>query len=202
MSTLVERLKDEAKEEVRMEAIAKQMHERMAPPGSFNLPPLLEERRWRYGIPDNAFRVQASFERLLVWPIEPIEMASISSGAGIVIPDQVRERMKSGSPRGVIVSAGLKALDALRTNGMDIGHVVLYTHYVIGTYPVMYADGKELKLLIMTAGDITGSEDTMEAIKAGKMEIRWNPATNEHGYAAPGADHLLSPVIPHLKESI
>ncbi len=173
---------------------AAMLKKRMARKGALKLDALLEARRLEYGIPDGAFRVQASFERIIVYNIPPAEQASAESSI-IQMTDKTKERMKDASPRGIIVSAGLEALDSLRTNGMDLGHIVLYTHYVIGTTPVEFIDGKEIKVFIMHAGDITGSEDTAAAIRSGEMEIVWNG--EQHVYRRKGEKAKPKvPVVP------
>ena len=172
------------------------MKKRIAKRGSLGLPPLLEKRRLQHLIPDGAFRVQASFERVLVYEMAPAEQASMESSL-IQLTDKTKDRLKDSSPRGIIVSAGLAALDSLRTNGMDLGHIVLFTHYVIGTVPIEYIEGKEITVKIMHAGDITGSEDTAEAVRKGELEIAWNDEGKFHEYRRKGDKRKSrEPIVP------
>lgn len=192
--TLIDRAVNFDKEVAR---VAKKVKAKMSRRGSLGLPPLLEKRRLEHLIPDGAFRVQAAFERVLVYEIAPAEQASIESGAGLIIPGTAKDKLRDSSPRGIIISAGLAALDALNTNGIDLGHIVLFTHYVIGTTPVEYIDGKELKIKIMQAGDITGSEDTALALRSGQLKIVWNKEERCYVYRKTGkkGDPKL-PIVP------
>lgn len=198
-STLIERA-------LKAEDMAKQneaaYRARMAPPGGLGLSPLLDQRRLEYAIPDGAFRVQAAFERVLVWDIAPAEMASMQSST-IIAPVSAQERIKGRSPRGIIVSAGAVALDALRSNGIDLGHIVLTTHYVIGCTPVEYINGIEVTINIMQAGDITGSEDTAQMLREGSLRLEWLPDLKMHAYRwADGSHACTPPLVPWTPKSI
>src|SRR5690349_8585987 len=84
------------------------------------LGPLVEQKRWRYGIPDEAFFNQcAAFNKVLVSQI-PEEESDTYEGTVILKTEVTKKRELVEAPRGVIVSAGLQALDELRSNGIDI----------------------------------------------------------------------------------
>lgn len=140
---------------------------RMSPPGALNLPDLLEARRLEYAIPDGAFAVQASFDRILIWQITDVKKDW--SEAGLIIPDTAQDRLKKEAPRGILVSAGLSALDSLVSNGYQLGHIVRFLHlapYVVRCETIRGAD---YYTRVMDAGDLFGSEDLSEQIRNGDL---------------------------------
>lgn len=143
----------------------------MSPAGALNLPPLIDARRLEYGLPDSAFSVQASFETVYVWQIPIYSGDTFSASSKILKPDQTKSREAKESPRGIIVSAGLTALDALRSHGMDVGHIV--TIIKLAPYRVYFdiRGGKQDNLLDLRVGDIHGSLDTSELLRAGKLRV-------------------------------
>ena len=129
-----------------------------APAGTLGLPPLLDEKRCRYGIPNEAWSGQAMFNKILVWQV-PID-ESITYGSGIIQKtDAARRRELMEAPRGVIVSAGLVALDELRSHGADIGHTVTFTHLAPFRKYLGTICGREASLVILHAADVFASEE-------------------------------------------
>lgn len=155
--------KDELKKAVEQTAKIK---EKMAPPGMLRLPELLERRRLEYGIPDSAFRVQAAFNRLFIHKIEDVMFRSGRYGedSRIELPDSTKKALLNMAPRGIIISAGLGALDTLRDHGMDVGHIVTINR--VSPWRVIYdiIGGEQFSYLIVQDRDISGSEDTAEAL--------------------------------------
>ncbi len=172
------------------------IEENFSPPGTLGLPPLLDDKRCKHGIPDSAWKSQAVFNKILVWQI-PVDGSETYGGGVIVKTEAQKKRELSEAPRGVIVSAGLQALDELRSHGVDIGHTVFFTHLAPFRKRLPPIAGKEPSLVILHAGDIFDSEELAEKLKArvcrviskevdgvishfycdenGKM---WNPAQN------------------------
>src|SRR5688500_8982884 len=85
----------------------------LAPPGSLGLPPLLEEKRLRYEIPDACFKWHASYDRCFAYQV-PAEKENFH-GTSIIAPETTRDYEARVTPKMVLVSAGLKALDNLRS---------------------------------------------------------------------------------------
>lgn len=166
------------------EAIAK----RMAPPGALGLPKLLDERRLRYGMCDKVFELQAAYDRVLLWQIEP----SFSDGekygdTSIYMPDSAKRRVREEAPRGVIVSAGLRALDSLRSNGMDVGHIVSFVRLSPWRLPMDMIAGVPQYVMILRDSDIVGSEDTAAALRSGELAVGAEP---DHFYLGRGVPQL------------
>lgn len=166
---------------------------RMSAPGALGLPPLLDQRRLRYGIPDEAFEAQAAFNIILMWQIEPLHVQRRVEREGesaigrigdtmIIAPESSQKSLKNESPRGVIVSAGLSALDNLRSNGIDLGHIVNFIRlspwrYVMGNY-----GGTDQHIMILRDGDIIASEDVRQAIAGKKVDVTWDAESKQHLY--------------------
>lgn len=140
----------------------------MSPPGALGLPPLLEARRLEWHIPDGAFRLAPLYDRVYVYQIPTY----IRGKKGLIhIPETKKKGELRSNPRGILVAAGLLALDAIRSNGMDLGHVIRHTHVNPWRLIIDYADGQEYEMQVMTAGNLTGSEDLADVLKSGAMRI-------------------------------
>lgn len=150
----------------------KTLRDRMSPPDALGLPPLLEKKRWKHGIPDEAFTtMHATFDRIFVVQVEEIEGETYGEESRIIRADTTRSRQKNEAPRGVIVSAGLLALDEMRSNGIDVGHTVVFMR----NYPfrIIYTAiaGVDMHLVVLRAGDIAGSMDLAESLKQSNVSI-------------------------------
>lgn len=165
----------ETKEETRLRLLAKHM----APKGSLGLPPLLDERRIEFGITNGAFTRQATFDRMLIWQI-PMQKGEKFNDSSLFMPESTQMRERNKAPHGIIVSAGLKALDILISNGMGLGHKVLFA--ATAPYHVRYdvIEGREFHLIILVAGDIFGSEDLATNLRTRKVRIMQNPAQKDY----------------------
>lgn len=142
----------------------------MAPPGALNLPALLEERRVQYGLPDHLFDAQASFGFVLVYQIT--RLSGETYGDSRIVRTQAnQDREAKEAPRGIVVSAGLDALDKLRSNGIDLGHIVLFSRSVPYRASMGIAGLKEQHLIVLQAGDIFASEDTATAMFEGHAKV-------------------------------
>lgn len=142
----------------------------MSPEGSLGLPELLDKRRLEFGIPDDAFRAQAAFERIYIWQLAT-EVETYGRNSRIVIPDEYASKRRDSTPRGVVLSAGLRALDVLRSNGMDVGHIVRFIRYTPFKMTLAIIDGLHFDVLVMNVGDITGSEDLRDKLRSGLLEV-------------------------------
>jgi hypothetical protein len=172
--------------------------EKMSPAG-FVAHELLDLRRRQFGIPDSAFRVQAAFNMVYVHQIQDVMFEKGTYGdSKIIIPKNYEDSKKKSAPRGIIVSAGLNALDILRSNGMDLGHIINYVR--VAPFRLQYdiAGGEVLHLLTLHVGDIYGSEDTATALRERRIALTRDQDVNGviiHRYR--GADGVaLEPETP------
>lgn len=162
----------------------------MSPPGQLGLPSLLEARRLEFGITDGAFTLQPMYQRVLLFQI-PIHVEEPSL---ISRTERQKKNDLRTAARGIVVSAGLQALDILRSNGCDIGHIVRYTHVNPWRHEIDYCEGKSFELMIVNAGDVNVSEDLAETLRGGVVKIR---RTDEGEHRLVDEDGLIwDPVLP------
>jgi hypothetical protein len=146
----------------RAEQAAKQVLELRKHISPLETPPvpmnrLLNERRHKYLIPDEAFEYAATFDRILVWQVSRHEEGK--KGGLIYMPDATDMREREQACLGVVVAAGLRALDELKSNGVDLGHLVAHARNVIFRLPFATIGGKDCHLVVLTAGEIIASCD-------------------------------------------
>jgi co-chaperonin GroES (HSP10) len=148
------------------------IREHMSPPGELGLCPALEAQRLKYGITDAFFKVQASFDRIFVFPIDAEEgdKAEKTTG-GIYKPATTKLRDKQEGNRGVLISAGLTAMDRLMSHGIEIGDIVITNKNVPFARRCESISNEALHYLVMRDGDLAGSETLMERIRAGKQRV-------------------------------
>jgi hypothetical protein len=144
----------------------------MSPPGALNLPPLLEAHRLKYGITDGFFKVQASFDRIFVFPLDAEDgEKAVKTTGGIYKPAVTMLRDKQEGNRGVLISAGLTAADRLKSHGIEIGHIVITNKNVPFARRCESIGEQALHYLVMRDGDLAGSETLMEELRAGKKQV-------------------------------
>lgn len=184
----------EAREREQSERRTKMLMSRMAPRGALGLPALLEARRWEYGITDGAFDRQAVFDRVFILQIAMQKGNTYEPESKIVMPDSVKQKEKNKAPHGIIVSAGLTALDQLRSHGIDLGHKVLFCHSA--PYHIRYdiLDGEEQHLIILLAADIIGSQDLAANLKS--RNVRYLARRNETSVEHTFIDENGNPWLP------
>jgi hypothetical protein len=145
------------------------------------LGPLVEKKRWLYGIPDMAFFNQSpAFNKILVAQIPEVgEESDVYAGTNIIKTEIAKKRDLVEAPRGVIVGAGLQALDELRSNGIDIGHTIGFTRLAPFRRRAGVIAGQPILLVVLLAGDVVDSEDLGEMLRQRKCRVVAKP--NEEG---------------------
>jgi hypothetical protein len=142
---------------------------------------------------------QAVFDRVLVWQVpEPWYGGETFEGTNLVKAVSTKTRHEQDTPRGIIVSAGLNALDVLRSQGMDVGHVVHFCVNSLYRRPLDDHDTKHMALL--RVGDIVDSEDLAEALDQDACSVEF--VDNEHRIVWHGASESLpapSPKLPWME---
>jgi hypothetical protein len=154
----------------------------MSPPGTLKLPPLLEERRWEYGITDGAFAFQPFHDRIALHQTPQWKGEASSPEGEIVLAPIGKKRERESNPEGVLVGAGLQALDELRSNGIDLGHQVTFIRQAPWRKRVDLVDGHEYHVLLLRVGDLIGSLDLANFLREGRVKIGFDEKTNEHYY--------------------
>jgi hypothetical protein len=161
--------------------IADELEKSLQPLGYFNVPPLLDARRLEYGIPNGAFEQFPAFDKVYIWQANLTERRTYSDGGSIVKPDAVVAHDRNTAPRGIIVSAGLQALDSLASTGISLGHMVRFKKFSPFIQPIDEIRGVVLTVMVIRDGDIVSSEDLATAYHARKVRVI-NVATETGGY--------------------
>ncbi len=138
---------------------------------SLNLPPLLEKARQEWQMIDAVFSRQAAFDRVYVYQIPEHKAETFMEGGAIIMPDASKSSRRYHAARGVVVSAGLSALDTLRSNGMDLGHTINFIANAPYRIEVDFVAGKAVEILPMNVGDLIGSEELATLLLSGVVKI-------------------------------
>jgi len=160
---------------------------RMSPPGALGLPPLLEKHRLKYGIPDGAFASQALFDRIHVFPIDHGEGEAVEkTTGGIIKPTTTKLKDKQEGNRGVLISAGLTAMDRLMSHGVELGDIVVTNKNVPFARRCEELSNFTMFYLVMREADLASDESLMERIRAGEQKIVevGDPYAYEHQVAS------------------
>lgn len=163
---------------------------------------LIERRRHEKGIIDEAFRFSAVYDRIFVWqlPLEEGLGGRFSKDSPLYMPDNVKKRSREEAARGIIVSAGPKAMDILVSNAMVPGTVITHVKNVPWRIPIGKLLGKDIYLFSMNVGDIVGNEDIARAERAGEIELRLDSTSNEHFYFHTKTGERWNPLMPWIPE--
>jgi hypothetical protein len=135
-------------------------------------PSLLDKRVAQYGIP--MWPGEATFARILVYriPDKAASRKTFVEGGIVEMIDTTKSNEEFRSPRGIIVSAGLQAMDILRGNGMQLGEMIWMSSHTPWRFKVdTRKNGSDVEFFFMQAGDVTLSEDLLASRKAGKVRV-------------------------------
>lgn len=165
--------------------------ERMSPPGALNLPPLLEQNRLKYGIPDGFFKSQALFDRIFVFPIDQFDgIDTLTDGSPIQRPNLTKLKDLQEGNRGVLISAGLTAADRLMSHGVELGSVITTNKNVpFARRCERLADGTEMFFLVMREADLAGSETLAQQIREGEKRIEDAGDAGEYSHQVAANDN-------------
>ena len=163
------------------ERVAPDVRQKQAKPGSLGLPELLDRRRIEYAIPDGFFQEQACFDRVFLFQVRLAGRETFADGGKVILSQMGKQRELESAPYGIVVSAGLPALDQLRANGIDLGHIVGFIREAPWRKPVDTVEGVEFYSMLLTVGDITGSIDLASALAAGKCRIHGRELKSDDG---------------------
>ena len=142
---------------------------------------LLEKRIAEFDIP--AWPGQALFERVFVYrlPDQGADSETYIPGGAIVKAEMVHENQKARSPRGVIVSAGLGALDVMAAHGMQVGELVWISPHVAHRFDLgKDSSGHSIEFYFMNVGDIISSEDVLTRLS--EEDLRVTCIEGEHRF--------------------
>lgn len=174
----------------------------LKPLGHFNIPEILDKRRFEYLIPNGAFESYPGFDKCYIWQIS-LEGArdTYSEGGKILMPDAVKSYKKNTAPRGILVSAGLQAMDSLYSTGFKIGDIVRFKKFSPFIMPVGEIDGHELAVMVVRDGDIEASEDLALELNERRSNIV-NTSDNGCDFRVTGSTKTGTKVNPYYDPSI
>jgi len=140
----------------------------------FPIPRLLDEKRKKHGIPLSAFTSQPMFDQVLIWQI-PVD-ASKTYGSGIIQKTEATLKAElQEAPRGVIVAAGLTALDQLASHGAAVGHTIYFYQIAPLRMRLPSIGGKQPTLVMIQARYVFGSEELADNLKSRKVRVIARP---------------------------
>lgn len=136
---------------------------------------LLDQRRLEYLIIDAMFDAACLYDRVYVYQIPPkgvVRRQAEAKANGSVLAMSVgwKESEQDKAHRGVIVGAGLSALDHLTAHGVGLGHIVNFALFS----PLRHFPDDELpdeSLVVLHAGQGVSSEDTKRMLDEGKLKV-------------------------------
>jgi co-chaperonin GroES (HSP10) len=123
---------------------------------------LVEKRMKEWGVPVPTFA--PIDDDVLVWRLPPL---TTSPSGLLTIP----EDQQSPHIKGLLLAMGPRAMDFLRSNGIEEGHVVIWRRWA-GSEMHDHTKRKRLKseILILKAKDIIGSDDLQKELQSGRAK--------------------------------
>lgn len=160
---------------------------KMSPPGALGLPALLEDRRIRFSIPDGLFRETCLYDRVLLFQVKEHIPNRTAGDTSIIMPENVQQKEEDRTPVGIVISAGPKALDELRSNGADLGHVVRFVQISIIRVQCDTISGKPFWGIPVRSCDIYSSFDLTDQLRSGERRLVYDSTLEQHVYEGAAA---------------
>lgn len=123
--------------------------------------PILVARCNEYGIDIPTFQPYGN--NCIVWRLPPLT----ESAGGIIIP----EDQQSPHVKGILLSAGPQAMDTLESNGITLGHVVIFQRFAgWETNDSTPEYQRHNRILMIKDREIVGSDDLRVALESGRAK--------------------------------
>lgn len=126
----------------------------------------------KYRIPQWPY--EAGFDRVVVFSI-PEDKATRKTyvEGGLIEKLDTRKAVEEAeTPRAIVVSAGLEAMDYMYSHGFDIGDPVWVARLSPWRHEVDRSEnGKSISFMFLRAGDLVGSEELRRLMAAGEVSI-------------------------------
>ena len=142
----------------------------MSPPGALGLTERLEAARFKWGIPDGAFKARALFDRIHVFPLD-FEDDPTKTKGGIYVPEVTQMRGVQTAHRGVLISMGLTAADKCTSHGVELGDVVRTIRNAPHAQECARLTMCPMFYLVMRDADLTSDESQEERLRSGEISI-------------------------------
>jgi hypothetical protein len=194
------------RQEQHVKDVAERLKQKMAPPGIFDIPPILEERRQRHLVPDGAFRIQPLYDWCVLYQLarEDMEDGATWGDSPIVKTQNAQKVAQNESPRALLISAGLGALDTLSSHGICIGDIVFMVRNAPWAIQIDVIGTERLYARICRDADLAAGEDLMKRLTSG--ELKQASKVNSDGqrihYYETKDGKPLNPVTPHIPDDL
>lgn len=134
----------------------------------------LDERRKKYGIPESPYLPMGKVALIYRIPTEE------KTAGGLYIPGEAQE----AESQGVLLGAGLQALDILREHLIDVGDVVWFARFA-GSEKTIRREGGEGwqagKILQLKVDEILGSVDALDRVGV-THDLQYDDTEGQHYY--------------------
>ncbi len=130
---------------------------------------LLKQRIKEFEIPDAAMNRYPLWDKVIVWRIDTRQE---KTAGGLYVPDQAQDAI---SHRGVLLRAGLAALDRLYSYGVEMGHIVHFGRYSGQDETVVKraaGTADDLRIVVLSCAEVTSSEDLAIILVNGALSVR------------------------------
>ncbi len=147
---------------------------------------LLSDRIKKHKIP--ACPYEPTFDRIVVYslPEEAADRETFAKGGLIVKAEITKKRQKNSTARGILIAAGLTAMDQLRGHGIELGHYVWVARLSPWAHTVDITEDGEVQMLFLRAGNVVGSEDLLAQRKAGGVTVSRDKSDGRHQFTFDG----------------
>lgn len=149
-------------------------------------PDPIPARAREHGVHPGVFEFQCAFDKVVVASIDSIAFETHTDddgnswhtypGSGLTIPAMVVHAANSANPRGIVISAGLKAMDYLRHHDVRLGDIVSLAR--ISPYQITVgfdpATNQVYQAKVVEANAIMCSFDHIQRRKSGEVKLSWN----------------------------
>lgn len=132
---------------------------------------LLDDRVKEYGLPKCPY--QPAFDRFVLYtlPEKKAERETFVEGGMIFKLNSTNSREKKESPRGIVMAAGLKAMDIMRSHGIRLGSIVWVARFSPWRHVVERTERGEIEMMFLRVSDIVGSEDVLTGLSSGAIKV-------------------------------
>lgn len=116
------------------------------------------------------------YERMIVWQVEEVE---VKTEGGLYIPEDVKESMDRASCVGIILAAGVKAVEHLHSHGMEVGDTVWFSVGMITRHQGPFENGKRVDIPFIRSAAVAGAMEVVERMKDGTITPVYDEETGE-----------------------
>ena len=132
---------------------------------------LLEKRIAEFNLPPVPY--QPAYDRFILYtlPERKAERDTYAEDGIIVKPENIKSKEMKESPRGVVMAAGLKAMDILRGHGISLGSIIWVARFSPWRHVVDRRSTGDVEMMFLRASDVVGCEDLLGHMADGKCKI-------------------------------